>query len=61
MDREKPTVEEDRKQQGESLRCSFCGKGQAEVRKLIAGRRAAICDECIHVCVDIIADRSVAN
>lgn len=32
------------------LRCSFCGKGQEEVRKLIAGPGVYICDECIHLC-----------
>ncbi len=36
------------------LRCSFCGKGQKEVKKLIAGPGTYICDECIDLCVDII-------
>lgn len=40
---------------GESLlRCSFCGKGQNEVRKLIAGPMVYICDECVGLCNDII-------
>jgi ATP-dependent Clp protease ATP-binding subunit ClpX len=37
-----------------SLRCSFCGKGQKEVKKLIAGPGVYICDECIDLCNDII-------
>ncbi len=38
------------------LRCSFCGKSQDEVRKLIAGPNVYICDECIELCNDIIAE-----
>lgn len=38
------------------LQCSFCGKGQEEVRKLIAGPSVYICDECIELCNDIIAE-----
>jgi ferredoxin len=37
------------------LHCSFCRKGQDDVRKLIAGPDVYICDECVAVCVDIIA------
>ncbi len=37
-----------------TLRCSFCGKGQKEVKKLIAGPGVYICDECIDLCMDII-------
>jgi ATP-dependent Clp protease ATP-binding subunit ClpX len=40
----------------EILRCSFCNKDQNEVRKLIAGPTVFICDECVEVCNDIIAD-----
>jgi ClpX C4-type zinc finger len=39
-----------------NLSCSFCDKGQSEVRKLIAGRGVYICDECVGLCHDIIAD-----
>ena len=49
---------DDRKQ----LRCSFCNKSQDQVRKLIAGPKAKgvyICDECIEVCSEIIADEFV--
>lgn len=41
---------------GEMLYCSFCGKSQAEVKKLVAGRGVYICDECIEVCINIVAD-----
>src|ERR1044071_2368157 len=40
----------------EVLRCSFCSKSQSEVRKLIAGPAVYICDECVDVCQEIIAD-----
>ena len=39
-----------------TLHCSFCGKSQNEVKKLIAGRGVYICDECIDVCINIVAD-----
>ena len=39
-----------------SLKCSFCGKSQNDVRKLIAGPTVYICDECIELCNDIIAE-----
>ncbi len=41
-----------------NLSCSFCGKGQREVRKLSAGPTVYICDECIKLCNDIIAEES---
>ena len=37
-----------------TLYCSFCGKSQHEVRKLIAGQTVFICDECVELCKDII-------
>ena len=37
-----------------TLHCSFCGKSQDEVRKLIAGPDVYICDECVDLCNDII-------
>ncbi len=43
---------DDRKQ----LRCSFCGKTQDQVRKLIAGPDGYICDECVEICSEMIAD-----
>ena len=39
-----------------NLCCSFCGKNQREVKKLIAGPTVYICDECIELCNDIIAE-----
>src|SRR5881227_764013 len=44
------------KGENEVLRCSFCNKDQNDVRKLIAGPTVFICDECVEVCNDIIAD-----
>ena len=42
-----------------NLCCSFCGKSQREVKKLIAGPTVYICDECIDLCNDIIAEESL--
>ena len=44
-----------------NLSCSFCGKSQREVRKLIAGPTVYICDECIELCNDIIAEENVRS
>jgi len=44
------------KKGGSYLTCSFCSKGQDEVRKLVAGPMVYICDECIELCNDIIAE-----
>jgi ATP-dependent Clp protease ATP-binding subunit ClpX len=44
------------KKGGGYLTCSFCGKGQDEVRKLVAGPMVYICDECIELCNDIVAE-----
>jgi ATP-dependent Clp protease ATP-binding subunit ClpX len=43
---------------GKLLRCSFCGKTQKEVKKLIAGPSVYICDECVDLCADIIQEES---
>src|ERR1700750_1610858 len=43
-----------------TLYCSFCGKSQHEVRKLIAGPSVFICDECIELCNDIIRDETAS-
>ena len=52
----------DKKSAGEKLLyCSFCGKSQHEVKKLIAGPSVFICDECIDLCNDIIRDEQVAT
>lgn len=42
------------------LYCSFCGKNQHEVRKLVAGPSAFICDECITLCMDILVQEALA-
>ncbi len=44
---------------GENLFCSFCGKNQEEVTKLIAGPAVYICDECIQLCSEIIEEEAV--
>jgi ATP-dependent Clp protease ATP-binding subunit ClpX len=43
-----------KKQTGSALYCSFCGKSQHEVKKLIAGPSVHICDECVALCMDIV-------
>ena len=45
----------------ESLFCSFCGKSQKEVKKLIAGPTVFVCDECVELCMDIIKEDSKNN
>ena len=45
-----------KKPEGEGLKCSFCNKSQRDVRKLIAGPTVYICDECVDICLDIIAE-----
>ncbi|MBM4335438.1 MAG: ATP-dependent Clp protease ATP-binding subunit ClpX [Deltaproteobacteria bacterium] len=47
-----------KKEEGTNLACSFCGKSQKEVKKLIAGPTVYICDECIELCNDIIAEET---
>ena len=44
-----------------TLYCSFCGKSQHEVRKLIAGPTVFICDECVELCMDIIREEAKAG
>ena len=41
---------------GELLKCSFCGKSQKQVKKLIAGPGVYVCDECIDLCNEIIEE-----
>jgi ATP-dependent Clp protease ATP-binding subunit ClpX len=45
-------------EKGGYLRCSFCGKGQKEVRRLVAGPGVYICDECIKLCTEIIQEET---
>ena len=42
--------------ENKQLKCSFCGKPQSQVRRLVAGSGVYICDECVHLCLDIIND-----
>lgn len=44
---------------GKVLRCSFCNKSHRDVKKLVAGPRVFICDECIDICVTIIREDKV--
>ncbi|EFU73622.1 ATP-dependent Clp protease ATP-binding subunit ClpX [Enterococcus italicus] len=46
----------DNKNTNDAVRCSFCGKAQEEVRKLVAGPGVYICDECIELCREIIEE-----
>jgi len=48
--------QENKSSDGKILYCSFCGKSQHEVRKLIAGPSVYICDECVELCNDIIRE-----
>ena len=47
-----------KKNDKDSLFCSFCGKNQKEVKKLIAGPTVFVCDECVELCMDIIKEDS---
>ncbi|MDA8174714.1 MAG: ATP-dependent Clp protease ATP-binding subunit ClpX [Nitrospiraceae bacterium] len=49
------------KKDNPEYKCSFCGRGQDEVRKLIAGPTVFICDECVGLCNEIIADELYAD
>lgn len=50
-----------KKNDKDSLFCSFCGKSQKEVKKLIAGPTVFVCDECVELCMDIIKEDSKNN
>ncbi len=50
-----------KKNDKDSLFCSFCGKNQKEVKKLIAGPTVFVCDECIELCMDIIKEDTKNN
>src|SRR5256714_2170124 len=43
------------------LHCTFCGKSQHEVRKLIAGPTVFICDECVELCMDIVVEENKSS
>lgn len=46
--------------QNEEIRCSFCGKTRDEVNKLIAGQGVYICDECVKICDEILAESAIS-
>ena len=50
-----------KKNDKDSLYCSFCGKSQKEVKKLIAGPTVFVCDECVELCMDIIKEDTKNN
>ena len=50
-----------KKEDKDSLFCSFCGKSQKEVKKLIAGPTVFVCDECVELCMDIIKEDNKNN
>ncbi len=43
------------------IHCSFCGRNQHEVRRMIAGQQAFICDECVALCVDRAGSRNLSR
>lgn len=47
--------------QNEEIRCSFCGKTRDEVNKLIAGQGVYICDECVKICDEILAENAIST
>ena len=47
--------------ENKNLHCSFCGKSQHEVRKLIAGPTVFVCDECVELCMDIIGEENQSS
>ncbi|PCH92966.1 MAG: ATP-dependent Clp protease ATP-binding subunit ClpX, partial [Rhodobacteraceae bacterium] len=54
-------AESDNSESKNTLYCSFCGKSQHEVRKLIAGPTVFICDECVELCMDIIREEAKSS
>jgi ATP-dependent Clp protease ATP-binding subunit ClpX len=50
-----------RPSEDDAIRCSFCHKYQGQVRKMVAGPDAYICDECIGLCNELIADEVRAS
>jgi len=58
---EAPIPEEPTSGDSEIFSCSFCGKSQKDVKKLIAGPGSYICDECVALCADIISEDSDAE
>ena len=42
-------------------RCSFCGKGEAQVRRLVAGPGIYICDQCVYLCEEVLKEEGILN
>ncbi|HEY1753050.1 MAG TPA: ClpX C4-type zinc finger protein [Caulobacteraceae bacterium] len=55
----RPAPAEEKRPADETLHCGFCGKSQHDVKTLIAGPATFICDECVAICDDVIADNEV--
>lgn len=55
------TMVEDKKDKTTGVTCSFCGKGEDEIRKVIAGPKVYICDVCVELCNDILAEEYEKN
>lgn len=58
---DEPKKPRQRKKDPDVLYCSFCNKSQHEIRKLIAGPKSYICDECIEICNEIIVEEDYLN
>lgn len=54
-------MSDEKEPQGPVLYCSFCGKSQHEVKKLIAGPSVFVCNECVELCTDIIKEEELAD
>jgi len=61
LDQGKLMSDRNRSDSKNTLYCSFCGKSQHEVRKLIAGPTVFICDECVELCMDIIREENKSS
>lgn len=44
-----------------TLHCSFCGKRQEDVKKVIAGKGVYICNECVELCAEILCDEEISK
>jgi len=44
-----------------SIRCSFCGKDESRVRKIVAGPAVYICNKCVYLCLEVLNEKQIAN
>ena len=49
------------KKEDQSIRCSFCGKRETQVERLIAGPGVYICSECVQACTELLSDNSMVD